>query len=365
MDASASKLVSKMIQLSFGHLNVPTQKNLADLVMAFFYNKSFTLWEIASCLSGETSVKHKHKRLIYFLDKFEFNKSFWQSVILLIFSLPGIRLKSRKYITLALDATTLKDDFWMLAVSVSFQGRSIPIYLKSWQGVNVSYNYWQRVQNVLTELKELLPSKYQYELVADRGFQGREMLKILHTIEWDYVVRVNGSWRMKESDGREFVQLDLFSDGWYENVTLGKHAQLSGVNVSVSSCNNEENKVSKWFLMTNLSTREHAIESYSCRFWIEESFKDLKSKLKWEQYTKKVPTKDRLTKCIMISCLSYAIQTSLGTQIKLSESERKKTSVFNSFRQSFKRSSKMLEAIITKFRTIINSYIRRTKLVIS
>jgi len=350
-----------MVKTTFTHLDRPAQKNLADLMMAFFYNRSFTLWEIASCLSGETTTKHKHKRLIYFLDQFSLDRAFWKCVIILIFSLPGFRFKSRKYITLALDATTLKDDFWMLAVSISYQGRSIPIYLKSWAGVNVSYDYWKRVRGVLTELKELLPEDYRYELVADRGFQGEQMLRILRQIKWDYVVRVNGCWRMKQADGSEFVQLNLFADGWYGQVILGKQAQLSPVNVAVSSIDNEEGGSSKWYLMSNVAERDHAISSYCRRFWIEESFKDLKSKMRWESYTKKVPTKDRLTKCIAVSCLSYAIQTSLGSQLRLSPSERKKTSVFNSFRQAYRRSSRKIEEIITKFIAMIYTYISRTK----
>jgi hypothetical protein len=365
MDQPTSKLVFKMVQSTFNHLGLPAQKNLADLIMAFFYNRSFTLWEIASCLSGETTTKHKHKRLLYFLDQFSLDSAFWKSFIIVVFSLPGFRFKSRKYITLALDATTLKDDFWMLAVSISYQGRSIPIYLKSWAGVNESYDYWKRVRDVLGELKELLPEGYRYELVADRGFQGEQMLRILHQVEWDYVVRVNGCWRMKQSDGSEFVQLNLFADGWYEQVTLGKQAQLSPVNVAVSSSENEEGGCSRWYVMTNVGDRDHVISSYCRRFWIEESFKDLKSKLKWESYTKKVPAKDRLTKCITVSCLSYAIQTSLGSQLSLSPSERKKTSVFNSFRQAYRRSSQKLEKIITKFIAMISTYIRRTKVAFS
>jgi hypothetical protein len=117
--------------------------------------------------------------------------------------------------------------------------------------------------------------------------------------------------------------------------------------------------------MTNVGDRDHVISSYCRRFWIEESFKDLKSKLKWESYTKKVPAKDRLTKCITVNCLSYAIQTSLGSQLSLSPGERKKTSVFNSFRQAYRRSSQKLEKIITKFIAMISTYIRRTKVAFS
>lgn len=365
MEKDTFNLVRKIVKLSFTYLSLPAQKNLADLIMAFFYNRSFTLWEIASCLSGETTAKHKHKRLIYFLDHLVLDRAFWKSLIMTVFSLPGFRFRSRKYLTLALDATTLKDDFWLLAVSVSYQGRAIPIYLRSWAGVNSSYDYWRRVRQVLVELKELLPAKYRFELVADRGFQGEEMLKILQQIQWDYVVRVNGCYRMKLADGREFVQLDMFADGWYEEVTLGKRAGMGPLNLAINSVENEEGGLSRWYLMSNLPDGEHALRSYQRRFWIEEGFKDLKSKLRWESYTQKVPASDRLTKCIAVSCLSYAIQTSLGSQICLSQSEQKKTSVFHRFRQAYRRTNEKLQKIITKFISMIYTYLRRTQIAFS
>jgi len=48
---------------------------------------------------------------------------------------------------------------------------------------------------------------------------------------------------------------------------------------------------------------------------IEEGIKDFKSKLHWEKYTEKIPQKERLEKCIIISSLSYSLQTSLGNQL--------------------------------------------------
>jgi len=133
------------VKQCFNCLNVSQKGNLADLVTAFLSHTSFALWDIASSLSGNTTTKHKHKRLVYFLDSLDINKNFWKSYALLLFSLPGFRLKRRKIITLALDATTLKADFWILAVTVSFNGRGIPLYIKTWKGAHESYDYWNRV----------------------------------------------------------------------------------------------------------------------------------------------------------------------------------------------------------------------------
>jgi hypothetical protein len=157
MQDSFFKLAHLLVSKCFTQFNVSQKKNLADLMTAFLSNTSFTMWDIASSLSGDTTTKHKHKRLIYFLDSLTIDDNFWKSYSLSLFSMPGFKFKRRKMITLALDATTLKEDFWILAVTISFNGRGIPLYLNCWKGVNESYNYWDRVKEVLKSLKEILP----------------------------------------------------------------------------------------------------------------------------------------------------------------------------------------------------------------
>jgi len=169
MEDNFFKLVKLLVKKCFKHFNLSQKNNLADLLTAFLSNTSFALWDIASGLSGDTSTKHKHKRLIYFLDSLEIDLTFWKSYALAVFCLPGFKFKKRKIITLALDATTLKSDFWLLAVTVSFNGRGIPLYLKSWVDVNTNYDYWSRVKSVLSDLKVILPKGYLFEIVADRG----------------------------------------------------------------------------------------------------------------------------------------------------------------------------------------------------
>jgi hypothetical protein len=321
------------------------------------------MWDISTSLSGDTTTKHKHKRLIYFLDSINIDINFWKSYSLAIFSLPGFKFKKRKMITLALDATTLKDDFWILAVTISFNGRGLPLYLKCWQGVNESYNYWNRVQSVLRDLKEILPKGYLFEIVADRGFQGDKMFQMCKELGIDFIIRINDSYKVKLSNGQEYIQISLFNDGYYITESLGKESQTPDMNLCVNSKVLENGAVAKWYLVANKRelSQEAMVERYSTRFWIEEGFKDLKSRLHWERYTEKIPQKERLTKCVAISCLSYAIQTAIGNQIDMSDSDRKRTSVFNKFRQSIRRGTEELKQIILNFINIIVTYIIRTQ----
>lgn len=322
------KITEKLISKGFSNLSKPQIKNMSELIIALFYNKTFALRDIASCLPGQSNVKHKLKRLIYFLDSLKIDKNFWKNYVKTMLSLPYFQIGRRKYITLLIDATTLRDDFWILAASISYKGRSIPIYLKIWKGVNESYDYWDRVKNFLKSLKKLLPDKFFYEIVADRGFQGITMFQLCKEIGWDYVIRINESYRVKSSENEQFIQLSLFDDGLYKDVILGIKNSFEGINIAVNSTKSEGSKPARWFLATNIEDREQAVNDYTCRMWIEETFKDLKSELRWETYTKKVPEKERLEKAIVISCLSYAIRLCLSEKIEVPPSEQKKTSIF-------------------------------------
>jgi len=363
MQGDFFKFATILVKRCFTYLNVSQQKNLADLMTAFLSNTSFALWDIASSLSGDTTTKHKHKRLIYFLDSLKIDTKFWKSYALALFSLPGFKFKRRKMITLALDATTLKNDYWLLAVTISFNGRGIPLYLNCWKGVNENYDYWGRVKSVLKNLKEILPKGYLFEIVSDRGFQGDVMFQMCKELGIDFIIRINDSYKVKLPDGREYIQLSLFNDGYYVTESLGKKSQTPDMNLCVNSKKLENGEVAKWYLVANKRelSQELMVERYTTRFWIEEGIKDLKSKLHWERYTEKIPQKERLTKCIVVSCLSYSVQTAIGNQLHISESDRKRTSIFNKFRQTVRRGTEELEKIIMNFINIINIYVIRAK----
>jgi hypothetical protein len=79
MNDNFLKLVNLLVKKCFKYLNISQKRNLADLITAFLSNTSSALWDITSSLSGDTATKHKHKRLIYFLDSL--TKSFQRWVL--------------------------------------------------------------------------------------------------------------------------------------------------------------------------------------------------------------------------------------------------------------------------------------------
>jgi len=335
-----------ILKRTFPQYNKYTLDCLSELILAMFGHQRFTLRHIASRLLGETNVKHKLKRLQNFLDGLELDHSFWQSYIQTLFCLPYMKLHARNKVTLLIDATTLKEDYWILAASISYRGRSIPVYLKLWQDVYDSYEYWPRVEDFMRELKELLPGNFSYEIIGDRGFQGASMFTLCKKLGWDQVIRINGSYKIKQPGGQEFVQLHLCDDGSYRQVILGQTNPVQELNLAIHSDGEHEN--TRWYLATSLENPEQAVADYRRRMWIEETFKDLKSVLKWETYTRKIPENNRLDKLVVLSCLSYAIQVCLGTRIEIPPSEKQKTSVLQRFRHIYTSAYRKTEKLYCK-----------------
>jgi len=343
--------IHKIIKKTFSYLTLPQQKSLALTISAFFDPPSFSLYNIASKLPLDTSNRHKHKHLIRFLDKLLINDDFWKSYITTIFLLPHITSR-KKFLTLLIDATTLKDDVWILSASISYENRAVPIYMELWEGVNQKYDYWARVIGFVRNMRKYLPDKFSYVIIADRGFQGERLPKEFKKLKLDYIIRIGENYHIKTKNGEEWRELSLLDDGKYNEVVLGKTNSIEGVNVIVSSIKDAENKKHlKWYLMSSIKDmeKEEVVGLYAKRMWIEESFKDLKGKLRWEEYTEKLPKFDRIKKMVIISGLSYGIQLSLGSSKQVVEQRSKGESIIRGLQNALNGVSVKVHKIMSIF----------------
>ena len=305
--------VLRLFKYAFPSFSLPQVKMLAAITVAFWFTDSIRLWSFATHLPfpDVSNAKYLYNRLVRFLDKFQSdNLEFWKQYVRLVFSLPYFRFKRRKYITLLLDFTTLRDNYLVLGAAVSLKGRAIPVYLKIWEDPNRKYDFWKRVQNFLEELKKILPEGKEYEVIADRGFQGDKLVRICLDLGWEYIIRINGNYLVQVGD-KNYIQLSLFDAGIYYDVIVGKRSK-EVTNLVVNELESEDGNKLKWYLKSSLRDKERIVQDYERRMWIEEGIKDLKGYLKWESYTKKIPEKGRLKKIVICSILSYAIGLSMG-----------------------------------------------------
>ena len=320
-----SKHIHKILSLHFDSLPKPHLKTLSDLIVAFFFHDNFTLRDIAAHIPSPTHVKHKLKRLQNFLDRLNVDEEFWRGHVRLIFTLPYFYPIRRKKIVLLMDSTTLRNKYWVFALSVTYRNRAIPVYMGIWEGVKKKYQFWDRMREVIEMGKKILPSRYEYEIVADNGFGGNMMWEICDEMGWDYVTGINYTTSGEKIEGAEHVQLSLFHRNPIEKPNLKK-----GVNLVTTERNGN-----RWYLATNREDRKEVLMDYKEIMWMEKSFRDLKVRLKWEKFTEKLPLKHRIEKLLIVSVMSYAIQLSLGGMVDVPRNEEESKTIISRFRHIY------------------------------
>ncbi len=141
---------------------------------------------------------------------------------------------------------------------------------------------------------------YKVVIIADRGFRRASLLKFLRQIGLHYVIRVCGNvWvstsktaRGKYSGVLGDMKLKIGETRYLGNVSYHKTLQLS-INLVMRKRKAERGKkIEPWYIATDLSDLPKAIGLYEKRMWIEEMFRDFKSRFHWCGY--KVETEANL-----------------------------------------------------------------------
>ncbi len=285
-DFSLFSPIYSLLSKTFTHLTKPKLKNLSALILTFFQHTSFALYNIAQAFPAHTTQKHKHKALLRALKNISLDEPFYTSYLKVLFALPGMRLLRRYTLPLLIDVTTLKDDYWILAAGIPVHGRAIPAYLKVWSGVNVSYDFWARVESFLRELWALLPEDWRYIVVADRGFRGPVLPKVCEALGLGYIIRIHEDFWVRLEGSKEWRLVSSLRPGKYKCAEIGKESRMRGHVVVHEWADKKGGGVERWYLQTNLGdTKGFIVGMYAKRMQIEEGFRDLKRVMRSEEYT--------------------------------------------------------------------------------
>jgi len=107
--------------------------------------------------------------------------------------------------------------------------------------------------------------------------------------------------------------------------------------------------VEKWHLQTNVRDGKGFIVGTAKRIPIEGGFRDLKRVMHWEEYTARVPKKEYMEKCIVISSLSYAIQVSLGRYEAVGKVEERRSGWLVRWRNAMLRGVRYVSELLGAF----------------
>lgn len=286
---------------------LPTQgANLALLVRAILIKRSLCQTELARTYprpverqvpNPKHDLLHRVKRLSRFLANDQVDP---QQVQLAMLPYVLNRLGPLCRIGLCIDWTYFDAPTFrvqILRIGLTRQGRVIPLLQLAYDRDDLpdekSPN--QIEETALSAVLAALPKYRRPVILADRGFAGSEFFRWLKARKLDFVIRTKkGTCLIDISGKRRKLGIDLtIKPGeqlWLERGRYALHHDQPThiwLNVACSWCPSQSRATRKaplqpdepWYLATNLSSMKLAVAWHQRRFWIEESFRDDKSRL--------------------------------------------------------------------------------------
>lgn len=292
--------------------------NLSLGVLGIVKSRSGVMSEIAREVPGAKKHKHRLKRL----DRFVSNPRIVTGKLQLLWCKWAVRVfMPGKYLTVALDWTTLPGNIQCLMAAVPYAGRAVPLL---W--VTTTYQAFKDSQNRIEErlinsLTQIIPQDKRIILVADRGFGRASFINFLINLNILFVLRVKADVIIQTKEGRSGkgrkinlrkLKIKVNQIKWFNTISYRADGKVEKVNLAITLA---EPKVGcdpdPWILVTNLRKAKTTIQSYKLRFDIEEWFKDLKHQLGVDHML--VRSLDRVRKLIFTSAVAYGLLMLVGT----------------------------------------------------
>jgi hypothetical protein len=321
---------------------VPTQTaNLALLVSAIIKKRTLCLSELARAYptpkerrvaSPKHDLLHRIKRLWRFTDNERVDAL---AVQLALVPHTIACLGFPRLLGLAIDwtffDTTLPSGqrmrYQVLRIAVPRKGRSLPLLQLAYDRDDLSPNKSQNhiEQQALLAVLGALPEGVRPVVLADRGFHRASFINWLAHHHLNYVVRIRKGTCISEGSGRRWKLgeegLKIGEVRFIEGVRYGLyHGRPRELWINVALCWRISKSRAKdprrkqpeepWYLATSLKDAKSAASWYWQRGWIEQSFKDSKSRFGLGRV--RVGSPKRLSRLLMALSLALTWLTLMG-----------------------------------------------------
>jgi hypothetical protein len=217
--------------------------------------------------------------------------------------------------------------YQVLRIAVPRKGRALPLLQLAYDRDDLSPNKSQNQieQDALLAVVRALPVSVRPVILADRGFHRATFIAWLRRHHLDYVVRLKKSSCITEEDGRRWKLGEeglkpgelRFVRGVHYGLYHGRPRQLQ---IDVALCwrvpkgragdPRRKQPGEPWYLATSLGTARRAASWYWQRGWIEQSFKDAKSRFGLKRV--RVGSPERLSRLLMALTIALSWLTLMG-----------------------------------------------------
>lgn len=254
--------------------------------------------DIAGRMPGQTTLKHKRKRLGRWLNNSGIDldclaKTVWFKT--------GAR-RFRGWRIVAVD-WTMTEDYWILMAAVCVKKRAIPLMWRAFPAGTLGRSQNAVEDRFFLDLQEMMGTKARWLVVADRGFRRTELLRWLGELGINYVIRLKDDVWIKARGYEGELRHWRFEFG---RILMNRNVQirrLQPVQAHLVRIWREVNgKPSFWYLATNIEASAKDIcRLYEFRMWVEQCFRDLKSKFKMR--TSRLRDAAKIARLLLIAAL--------------------------------------------------------------
>lgn len=178
-------------------------------------------------------------------------------------------------LALVMDATTLKDNLVVLAISVVYRGCAIPV---AWSLTRAKEKgAWKEIWlGLLRDLKGQIPAEWLVIVLADRGLYADWLFTAIRRQGWQPFLRINpnGKYRLLCSSQWQMLSQRVTQPGqeWSGAVVCFKNRPVPATLL----VRWEPGYKDAWLLLTTLPPEQANAAWYSMRPWIECGFKHTK-----------------------------------------------------------------------------------------
>jgi hypothetical protein len=181
-------------------------------------------------------------------------------------------------LALALDATTLRQTFTVLSVSVLVGRSAIPV---AWTIVPATQaGAWKpHWLGLLGSVERSLPTRYRVIVLTDRGLYAKWLFQAIQARGWHPLMRINTVGSCVERPTGRRWSLAMLAAGyrgrvWQAEVVCFQATARLTCTLGVMWDSDQQEP---WLLLTDLPPSAVSPTWYGLRMWIEEGFKALKS----------------------------------------------------------------------------------------
>jgi hypothetical protein len=220
----------------------------------------------------------------------------------------------KRQMVLVLDATTLRDRWTILSISVVIRSCAIPVAWKvlgghekgSWRP------HWERL---LKHLEGSIPVDWQVLVMADRGLYARWLFQAICACGWHPFLRINLGIKARAVGEETFDWISRWTPmpgtRWKGQVECfaGKASRLTCTLLMHWETGYEY----PWAVLTDLDPEQAEVSWYGMRTWIETGYKDFKRGL-WGWHHSKMQDASRVERLWLAMAVAQIWTVSIGCQ---------------------------------------------------